>query len=160
MVEQLESQFIPALQATNKMALFATQFAILAIMESDQSAGNLVHLVGLMKEHSAESLSMFMEKDVAAQSSVAVVVLLAILMTVALAEDLPKLWLRAPMVVELESHWAAQAMKILMADSATRNVKMATLESVQSVGKTVLETPLTLELHALRNHMAEPLESQ
>jgi len=143
------------------MALFATQLASLDTMESDQSAGNLVRLVGMMKEHSVELISISMEKDVAVPSSAAAIIAeLATLMMVALAEDLLKLWQKAATVVELESHWVAQAMKSSMVDSATRFVKLATQESVQSVGKTVLETLLMLELLAPRNHMAELLESQ
>jgi len=102
-----------------------------------------------------------MAKDAAAQSLVAAVVAeLVTLMMVAHAEDLPKLWQRAATVVELESQWFVLATKISMEDSAIQNVKLATPESVQSAGKTVLETPPMLELHALRNPMAEQLVSQ
>jgi len=143
------------------MVLFAIQHASLASMESDLSAGNLAHLVGLTSEHSVQLLSISMEKDAVVLSSDAVITAnLATLMMVALAEDHPKLWRRAATVVELESHSFAQAMKIRMEDSATHNVKLVTLESVQSVGKTALETLLMLELPALRNPMAELLESQ
>jgi len=85
---------------------------------------------------------------------------LATLMMVALAEETPKSWLRAAMVVELESHWVAQATKTSMADFATHNAKLVTLESDQSAGKTVLETLSMLELLAPRSHMAELLVSQ
>jgi len=130
-------------------------------MESDLSVGNLANLVGLMKAHCVLLILISMAKDVAVQFSVAVVAAeLVTLMMVALAEDLPKLSLKAATVVELESQWFAQPMKISMEDSAIQNAKLVTLESVQSAGKTALETPLMLEQHALRNPMAELLESQ
>jgi len=71
-----------------------------------------------------------------------------------------KLLQRAATVVELESHSFAQAAKIRMEDFATHNVKPATPELVQSVGKTASVTLPMLELLALRNRMAEPLVSQ
>jgi len=51
-------------------------------------------------------------------------------------------------------------MKILMEHSAIPNAKLVTLESVQSVGKTVLETPLMLEQPVPSKLMVELLESQ
>lgn len=87
------------------MVLFAIQTANLATTASVQSVGNPAHLVGTMKVHSAELMSISMEKDAVAQSSVAVVAAkLATPMMVALAEETLKSWLRAAMVVELESH--------------------------------------------------------
>jgi len=143
------------------MVLSVIQTASLATTESVQSAGNPAHLVGLMKVHSAELMSISMEKDAAAQSSDAVVAAkLATLMMVAHAEETPKSWLRAPTVVELESHWAAQATKTSMVDFATHNVKLVTPESDQSAGKTVLETLSMLARLAPRNPMAELLVSQ
>lgn len=64
------------------------------------------------------------------------------------------------MVEEQEFHWFAQATKISMEDSATRNVKLATLALAQCVGSNVPVIPLMPELHALRNRMAELLECQ
>jgi hypothetical protein len=158
--EELASQSIPVLLDTNKMVLFAIQTASLATTESVQSAGNLVLPVGLMKVHSAELMSISMEKDAVAQSSDAVVAAkLATPMMVAHAEETPKSWLKAAMVVELELHWVAQATKTSMVDSATRNAKLVTLELAQSAGKTVLETLSMLALLAPRNHMAELLVS-
>jgi len=143
------------------MVLFAIQTANLATTASVQSAGNRAHLVGLMKVHSAELMSISMEKDAAVQSSVVVVAAkLATPMMVAHAEETPKSWLKAPMVVELEFHWVVLAMKTSMADFATHNVKLVTPESVQSAGKIVLETLSMLAQPAPRSHMAELLVSQ
>jgi len=64
------------------------------------------------------------------------------------------------MVAELESQWFAQATKYSTLDSATHHAKLVTPESVQSAGKTVLETLSMLELLAPRSHMAELLVSQ
>lgn len=161
MVEPLASQSIPVLPDTTKVALFATPIANLATMESDRFAGNLAHLGGLTLVHSVASQSISMEKDVAAQSSVAVEVAeLVTLMMVAPAEDLDKLWLRAAMVTELASHWAAQAMKTSMEHYAIQNVKMVTKESVQSAGKSALRASLTPEQPALNQPKPMVLVSQ
>lgn len=161
MAEPLVSQSMFALPELNKMELFAIQHARLATTVLDLSAGNLAHQVGLILEHSAKSGLIRRERVAAAQSLVAAVVaLLDTLTPVALATEVHKPKPKIPMVVVLESQWFAQATKISMEDYAIQNVKLATPESVQSVGKTASVTPPMLELLAPRNPMAALLESQ
>jgi hypothetical protein len=161
MVEPPGSQSILVLQDTINLVLFATPIARQATMESDQFAGNLALLVGLILVRFAVSQSISMEKDVAVLFSVAVIIAeMVTLMMVALAEDLPKLWLNLATVMALVSHWAAQATKILMEDSATPNARMVTKESVQSAGRFALRAILTPEQPALNQPRPMVLESQ
>lgn len=145
MAEQLVSPSMFVLQELTNLVLFAIQIASQVTTESDQFAGNPAHLVGLISVLSAVFQLISTAKVAAAQFSVAVVVPLVILMMVALAEDQAKLWLRVAMVMELDPQWVAQATKILMVDSVIQNVKLVTLESVQSAGKLALRAILILE---------------
>lgn len=161
MVELLVSQSIHALQDMNKTVHSATPVARLVTMELDQFVGVTVLPVGLILAHSVKSGQTLREKDAAAQSSVAVeVVLLDTLTLVALATEVHKLKLKIAMVVELESPWFVPLLRILTEVYVIQNARLDTPESVQYVGKIVSVTPLIQVLHALRSHMAELLVSQ
>jgi len=161
MVEQLVSRSIHALLVMNKTVPSAIQPASLVIMVSDQYAGAIAHLVGLILAHSVRSGQTLREKAAVVPSSVAAaVVLMDTLILVALATEVHKPELRTPMVVELEFLWFVALLRISMEAFVIQNAKQVTPGSVQYAGRIVLEIPLMLEQHAPRSHMVEPLESQ
>jgi len=161
MVELLVSRSIHALQVMNKTVPSVIQPANLVTMVLDQYVGRTVHPVGLILAHSVKSGQTLREKDAAAQSSVAaVVVLLDTLTLVALAIEVHKPKLRIVMVVELESPWFVPLTRISMEDFVTPNAKLVTPELVQYAGSNAVEIPLIQVLLAPRSLMAELLESQ
>jgi len=115
-------------------------------MESVQYAGNPVHLVGLMKVHSAQSTLISMVRDAVALYSVVVITAkLDTQMMVVLVEDHLKLRRNQATAMALEAHWVVLLTKIKMEHSAIQNVKLVTLESVQSAGKSAQQVTLTPE---------------